>query len=98
LVIAASFFFAIMPYLPGMDKPKFTPVKPNSSFADDIKSFNISDISIWGATTAVSFPIGYAIGKPVRRPFMWITGGLGCLCGFMLAYQRAAGRNAGYIR
>ena len=58
--------------LPGMDKPKFTPLKPNATFTDDLKSFNISDISIWGATTAVSFPIGYAIGKPVRTPLIWI--------------------------
>ena len=35
-----------MPYLPGMDKPKFTPLKPNATFTDDLKSFNISDISI----------------------------------------------------
>ena len=31
-----------MPYLPGMDKPKFTPLKPNATFTDDLKSFNIS--------------------------------------------------------
>ena len=80
-----------------MDKPKFTPLKPNATFTDDLKSFNISDISIWGATTAVSFPIGYAIGKPVRTPFMWITGGLDLFMWFY-AYQRAAGRNSGYIR
>jgi hypothetical protein len=48
--------------------------------------------------TAASFPIGYAIGRPIRGPSMWIAGGLGCVAGFMLAYQRASGRNMGFRR
>ena len=81
-----------------VNEPKFAPVNADASFGDDLASFNISDVAIWGGLTAVSFPIGYAIGRPIRGPSMWIAGGLGCVAGFMLAYQRASGRNMGFRR
>jgi hypothetical protein len=81
-----------------VNEPKYRPPKPNSTFGEDVASFGISDLSVWAGVTAASFPIGYAIGRPIRGPAMWVAGGLGFTAGFMLAYQRAAGRNGGWRR
>ena len=37
------------------------------------------------------FPIGYAIGAPIRKPAMWTCGFLGTVCGLLLAYQNSCG-------
>ena len=45
-----------------VNEPKFAPVNADASFGDDLASFSITDVAVWGGVTAASFPIGYAIG------------------------------------
>ena len=45
---------------------------------------------------AASFPLGYAIGAPIRKPAMWTCGFLGSVCGFLLAYQNSCGESLSF--
>jgi hypothetical protein len=57
-----------------------------------VKGFDIADIATMLVVGGASFPIGYAIGKPIRIPAMWVMGGLGSVAGFLLAYQNSCGK------
>jgi len=59
-----------------------------------VSGFEIGDWAIFAAVGSASFPIGYAIGKPIRVPSMWVMGGLGTVAGFLLAYQNSSGKFA----
>ena len=69
------------------------------------------DVFRWGMLTALSLPFGFAVGKspvatmdsdvlfvgkPVRGASMVVSGVLGGLGGFLLAYQQSSGRLMGY--
>ena len=44
---------------------------------DVIENFNIADLSTWAAITAISFPLGYAVGALFRRDDAEDEGGAG---------------------
>ena len=56
-----------------------------------VRGFDIADVGLMAVVSGLSFPIGYAIGKPIRTPAMWTMGGLGTVAGFLLAYQNSSG-------
>lgn len=60
-----------------------------------VANFSIGDTATMLTAGAISFPIGYAIGRPLRKETMWVAGFLGSVAGFMLAYQNASARMAG---
>ena len=81
-----------------MSAPKFEPLVTAPSASTVVSNFNATDVFTLAGLTAVSFPIGYAMGKPVRRPASAVAGGLGLVAGFFLAYQNSAGRLMGHRR
>ena len=66
-----------------------SPAEPD--VGEVIQGMSVGDIVLAVGVGGVSFPIGYAIGKPIRVPSMWATGFLGSVAGFLLAYQNSAG-------
>nr|CCA25139.1 conserved hypothetical protein [Albugo laibachii Nc14] len=82
------------------NNPRFPVLSAQPSSKDVRQNFNISDVMQWGALTAVSFPVGYISGKRVdrylARPSMWVTGLLGSIGGYLLAYQNSCFRLQGY--
>ena len=42
---------------------------------DVIENFNIGDLSTWAAITAISFPLGYAVGALFRSAYADEAGG-----------------------
>ena len=49
------------------------------------------DLILAAGVGGACFPIGYAIGAPIRKPAMWTCGFLGTVCGLLLAYQNSCG-------
>ncbi|RLN50303.1 hypothetical protein BBJ29_010053, partial [Phytophthora kernoviae] len=81
-------------------EPRFPVIVKHPTF-DDIKAnFGAGDYTRWMGITAVSFPVGYVFGVKLHRrvavPSMWVTGVLGSLGGFLLAYQNSSFRLQGY--
>ncbi|GLD99504.1 hypothetical protein PINS_up008230 [Pythium insidiosum] len=79
--------------------PRFPVIVENPTYADIRGNFNGQDYLRWGGITALSFPLGYVFGVKVHprvaRPSMWVTGVLGSLGGFLLAYQSSSFRLQG---
>ncbi|KAL0592187.1 hypothetical protein ABG067_000294 [Albugo candida] len=80
--------------------PRFPVLSAQPSSKEVRQNFNFSDIMQWGALTAISFPVGYISGNRVdrflARPSMWVTGLLGSLGGYLLAYQNSCFRLRGF--
>ena len=57
-----------------------------------VSGFDLTDVATIAIVGGGSFPIGYAISKPIRVPGMWTMGFLGTVCGFLLAYQNSCGK------
>ena len=63
-------------------KPTYAPIDSNPSVGKVVANFTVGDVATWGAVTAVSAPLGYAMGKPVRGPAAVLAGGMGLVAGF----------------
>ena len=77
-------------------QPQFRVVNPKPSFGDTLANFKPGDLATWGTITAVSLPFGYIVGKPIRGPTVVLTGIIGGLGGFLMAYQNSYGRLTGH--
>ena len=87
-----------MNFIKGLARQTGTPptplaVSPRSpDVGEVIKGFDIADIATMVVVGGLSFPVGYAIGKPIRTPSMWVMGGLGTVAGFLLGFQNSSGK------
>lgn len=77
-------------------QPRFRVVNPKPSSGDVLGNFKPGDLMTWGTVTAVSLPFGYLVGKPIRGPTVVLTGIIGGLGGFLMAYQNSYGRLTGH--
>ena len=57
-----------------------------------VAGFEPGDLLLAAGVGGACFPIGYAIGAPIRKPAMWTCGFLGTVCGLLLAYQNSCGK------
>ena len=57
-----------------------------------VAGFEPGDLLLAAGVGGACFPIGYAIGAPIRKPAMWTCGFLGTVCGLLLAYQNSLGK------
>ena len=77
--------------------PNTLPVRPiatspaSPDVGEVVLGFDIADWATFVFVGGISFPIGYAIGKPIRTPAMFTMGFLGSVAGFLLAYQNSSG-------
>ena len=80
MAVPARFLLAASPRAPDMNEV--------------VAGLEPGDLLLAAGVGGVCFPVGYAIGAPIRTPAMWTCGFLGTVCGVLLAYQNSCGECA----
>ena len=77
--------------------PEYPVINNDPSLGQITANFSLSNWACFLGTTAISYPLGYACGAPMRHPSGICFAMVGALGGYMLATQDSWGRLTGFL-